>query len=97
MTHGTYTGYTRHGCRCMACTRANREYIRPRPINLPTVTGTNTLIVPERRVTGISGMTGSTVNNSSGVRVRCRCGASEYANKWIMGKSRRIESCVYCK
>lgn len=28
--HGTYSGYTHHKCRCVACTRASREYQRTR-------------------------------------------------------------------
>jgi uncharacterized Zn finger protein len=28
MTHGTATGYAKHGCRCVACTRAQRERMR---------------------------------------------------------------------
>lgn len=28
MTHGTPTGYAKHGCRCVACTRAQRERMR---------------------------------------------------------------------
>ena len=27
-SHGTYAGYTRHGCRCAACTAANTEKVR---------------------------------------------------------------------
>lgn len=28
MTHGTASGYAYHGCRCRACTRAQRERVR---------------------------------------------------------------------
>jgi hypothetical protein len=28
VTHGTATGYAYHGCRCVACTRAQRARMR---------------------------------------------------------------------
>lgn len=110
MTHGSYTTYTRQhgsnstyvqGCRCADCREAARQYLaqyRRTKIQAPTVSRLAAIPdPPERRVTGISGMTGSSVNNSSGVRVRCRCGNSGYANKWIVGKTRRVDSCEACR
>jgi hypothetical protein len=46
MTHGTPTGYAKHGCRCVACTRAQRERMREyrkRRMNaVPTEAGATT-------------------------------------------------------
>lgn len=40
MTHGTISGYTWHGCRCDACTRAQRvrmrEYRKRRTTGVPS-------------------------------------------------------------
>lgn len=99
--HGTNSAYVQ-GCRCAGCREAARQYLqeyrRGRKYDPKWLT-TLTPDTPqaERRVTGISGMTGSSALTSTGVRVRCRCGNSGYANKWIVGKSRRVEKCEACR
>lgn len=52
MTHGTPSGYAYHGCRCLACTRAQRERMREyrlRRTNAgPTDAGATTLGTTEK-------------------------------------------------
>jgi hypothetical protein len=93
MTHGSYSSYVNQSCRCADCTRSARDYQQKNRRDRRMAVGQRT-DPSERASTGVPA--GQSIFQT-GVRVRCKCGMSDYANQWIVGKSRRIESCVHCR
>lgn len=100
MTHGSYSSYVKQSCRCADCTRQMREYkaewTRNRRASRGTITSSRfTISLPEEsRSTG--NLPGKQIF-ATAIRVWCQCGNSGYANPWIVGRSRRIESCEACR
>lgn len=101
MTHGSYTSYVKQSCRCASCTRSMREYEAEWTRNrnrTPSPIGTARLTIPN--VEESRGSTGNLPGKqifATAIRVWCQCGNSGYANPWIVGKVRRIDSCEACR
>lgn len=100
MTHGSYTSYVKASCRCANCTKSMREYKAEWTRNQKHTRGQIgsarlTIDTPER-----SGSTGNLPGKqifATAIRVWCRCGNSGYANPWVVGKNRKIDSCEACR
>jgi hypothetical protein len=99
MTHGTYTAYTRHGCRCEPCTEANRNYVRPRPRKGEVRFGMIEGLTPQ-----VAQATEGRVGIQAGINrfvsyriVKCAsCGVSKAANSKLV-QGRIIEKCYLCR
>lgn len=102
MTHGSYTSYTRGACHCVDCRQANTQHQRDYQNNKRRARGqigTARLTIPEVDDNS-RGSTGNLPGKSifaTAIRVWCRCGNTGYANPWVVGKNRRIDSCEGCR